>query len=57
LQEIKCRNADFPHTALKALGYSGICHGQGPHHGVAIISRGAELIETRRTLPGASDDT
>ena len=56
LQEIKCRNAEFPHKALEALDYYGICHGQGPHHGVAIVCRGMEPIETRRNLPNDSKD-
>ncbi len=56
LQEIKCRNADFPHRALNAVGYHGICHGQGPHHGVAVLARGVEPLETRRGLPGSSSD-
>ncbi len=56
LQEIKCRNADFPARALSALGYHTLCHGQGPHHGVAILSRGVEPIETRRSLPDSSRD-
>jgi exodeoxyribonuclease-3 len=56
LQEIKCRNADFPHAALKAAGYGAIWRGQGPHHGVAILARGTEPIETRRELPGDPAD-
>ncbi len=56
LQEIKSTDAAFPHAALEAVGYSAICHGQGPHHGVAILTRGGAPIETRRGLPGDSDD-
>jgi exodeoxyribonuclease-3 len=56
LQEIKCRNAEFPHRALQTMGYSAICHGQGPHHGVAVLCRGTEPIETRRCLPNGADD-
>ena len=52
LQEIKCRNAEFPHRALAAVGYQAIVHGQGPHHGVAILARNATPLETRRALPG-----
>ena len=56
LQEIKCRNADFPAGALNAAGYDAVWRGQGPHHGVAILSRGVRPIETRRDLPGDADD-
>ncbi|GAC1417469.1 MAG: exodeoxyribonuclease III [Candidatus Velthaea sp.] len=56
LQEIKCRNSDFPHAALHSAGYGAIWRGQGPHHGVAILSREVQPIETRRDLPGDSND-
>ncbi len=56
LQEIKCRNREFPHHALRDAGYHALAHGQGPHHGVAILTRGIEPIETRRELPGAPND-
>lgn len=56
LQEIKCRNASFPRAALEQAGYGAIWHGQGPHHGVAILVRGADPIETRRELPGDRSD-
>lgn len=57
LQEIKCRDNDFPHRALSAAGYEAIWKGQGPHHGVAILARGSEPIETARELPGDKRDT
>ena len=56
LQEIKSGNADFPQKALRAAGYAAIWRGQGPHHGVAIVSRDADPIETRRELPGNESD-
>lgn len=56
LQEIKCTNAAFPRAALAAAGYGAIWRGQGPHHGVAILARDAEPIETRRELPGDPAD-
>jgi exodeoxyribonuclease-3 len=56
LQEIKCRNAEFPHAALNALNYHAICNGQGPHHGVAIVARGIKPIEIRRSLPNDAQD-
>jgi exodeoxyribonuclease-3 len=57
LQEIKCRNAAFPNAELEAAGYGAIWRGQGPHHGVAILARDAEPIETRRELPGDPSDS
>ena len=56
LQEIKSTNAAFPHAALRSLGYAALWQGQGPHHGVAILSRGRPAIETRRGLPGDPQD-
>ena len=56
LQEIKCTNAAFPRAALEGAGYAAIWRGQGPHHGVAILARNAEPIETRRELPGDPGD-
>lgn len=56
LQEIKCRNADFPRASLNDAGYGAIWQGQGPHHGVALLTRGAEPLETRRGLPRDPSD-
>jgi exodeoxyribonuclease-3 len=56
LQEIKCRNSDFPRRTLRAARYGAIWNGQGPHHGVAILARDAEPLETRRELPGDPTD-
>jgi len=40
LQEIKCRDADFPHDAMKALGFDHVeVHGQAGYHGVATLSK------------------
>lgn len=39
-QEIKCRNGDFPESAIKNLGYDHLAfNGQAGYHGVAIASR------------------
>ena len=38
LQEIKCRNEEFPCDALRELGYEATIHGQKAFHGVAILS-------------------
>lgn len=40
LQEIKCRDAEFPSSAFRALGYEHIAiNGQKGYHGVATLSR------------------
>lgn len=56
LQEIKCTNRAFPRLALEAAGYGAVWSGQGPHHGVAILARDVDPIETRRSLPGNAHD-
>jgi exodeoxyribonuclease III len=56
LQETKCPDRGFPHAAIRKAGYHGIWRGKGAHHGVAILARGAEPVETRRELPGEGDD-
>ena len=40
LQEIKCRNGDFPEKPLRKMGYEHLAiNGQAGYHGVAIASR------------------
>lgn len=40
LQEIKCREEQFPHAEFEALGYTHrAVHGQKGYHGVATVSR------------------
>jgi exodeoxyribonuclease-3 len=40
LQEIKCREEQFPHEPFDALGYTHrVVHGQKGYHGVATVSR------------------
>ena len=56
LQEIKTTDAEFPRAALARAGYGAVWRGQGPHHGVAILNRGRDPIETRRELPGDGGD-
>jgi exodeoxyribonuclease-3 len=56
LQETKTSNRDFPETAIREAGYGAIWHGRGGYNGVAILARGAEPVETRRTLPGDESD-
>jgi exodeoxyribonuclease-3 len=57
LQELKAPDENFPVQAINDAGYSAIWHGQKSWNGVAILSRGAEIKELRRGLPGDPDDT
>src|SRR5438874_3831760 len=57
LQELKAPDDKFPAAALRAAGYGAIWHGQKSWNGVAILARGAELVETRRGLPGDRNDS
>ena len=54
LQELKSET--FPQSAVRAAGYEAIWQGQKSWNGVAILTRGKVLVETRRALPGADDD-
>jgi exodeoxyribonuclease III len=56
LQELKAPQDKFPDTAIRAAGYGVIWHGQKSWNGVAILARGSEPAEIRRTLPGDPDD-
>jgi exodeoxyribonuclease-3 len=55
LQELKAGDEKFPESALKAIGYDAIWHGQKSWNGVAILSRVGAPVETRRGLPGDPD--
>ena len=57
LQELKAPPERFPHAAIREAGYGAVWHGQKSWNGVAILARGSEPVETRRGLPGDSDDT
>ncbi len=57
LQELRIYHEEFPHEALAAAGYQALWQGQKPrYNGVAILSRGSDLVEIRRALPGDADD-
>jgi exodeoxyribonuclease-3 len=56
LQELKAPQERFPIDAIQQAGYSAIWHGQKSWNGVAILSRGARPVETRRFLPGDPED-
>lgn len=57
LQELKAPGERFPEGAVRDLGYDAIWQGQKSWNGVAILSRVGEIHETRRGLPGESEDT
>lgn len=57
LQELKCSDAEFPRAALLAAGYGALWRGQRTWNGVALLARGAEPVEIRRSLPGDDSDT
>jgi exodeoxyribonuclease III len=57
LQELKAPQEKFPEAAIQKAGYGAIWHGQKSWNGVAILARGRAPIESRRGLPGDSDDT
>jgi exodeoxyribonuclease III len=57
LQELKTSDETFPAEAIEAAGYRAIWHGQKGFNGVAVLSRGADVVERRRGLPGDPDDT
>ena len=56
LQELKAPQENFPEQALLDAGYHAIWHGQKSWNGVAILSRSAEIKETRRGLAGDDED-
>ena len=56
LQELKAPQEKFPRKEIESAGYGAIWHGQKSWNGVAILARGTEPIETRRGLPGDTND-
>jgi exodeoxyribonuclease-3 len=57
LQELKATDAQFPKEAIDAAGYGALWVGQTSWNGVAVLTRDAEPVESRRRLPGERDDT
>lgn len=57
LQELKAPEEKFPLNAIRDAGYNAIWHGQKSWNGVAILTRGLEVQEVRRALPGDPEDT
>ena len=56
LQELKAPQEKFPEQAILDTGYHAIWHGEKSWNGVAILSRSADIKETRRGLPGDPED-
>lgn len=56
LQELKAPQERFPLEAIEDAGYKAIWHGQKSWNGVAILSRGHEITEHCRVLPGDDED-
>lgn len=56
LQELKAPGERFPEAPIREAGYEAIWHGQKSWNGVAILARGVKPVETRRGLPGDSED-
>lgn len=57
LQELKAVQENFPIQAINELGYNAMWHGQKSWNGVAILTKGLEIQEVRRALPGDDEDT
>lgn len=56
LQELKAPQDKFPEQAIADAGYNAVWHGQKSWNGVAILSRGYEIDEIGRSLPGDAED-
>lgn len=56
LQELKAPQEKFPEQAIVDAGYNAIWHGQKSWNGVAILTRGHDIQEIRRVLPGDPED-
>jgi exodeoxyribonuclease-3 len=57
LQELRIYQEEFPVDAIRAAGYGALWQGQKPrYNGVAVLARGGEPVEIRRSLPGDTAD-
>jgi len=56
LQELKTLESGFPRAELDRAGYGYLVVGQPSWNGVALLARGAQPIEIRRSLPGDPAD-
>ncbi|PWG78750.1 exodeoxyribonuclease III [Pararcticibacter amylolyticus] len=57
LQELKAPQEKFPEKAIEDAGYHAIWHGQKSWNGVAILSKGLDITEKSRVLPGDPEDS
>ena len=55
LQEIKCKDENFPAEPFEALGYNCAVHGQKSYNGVAILSK-RPIEDVTPRLPGGDGD-
>lgn len=56
LQELKSLDENFPIAEIHAAGYGAIWRGQRSWNGVAILTKGTDPVESRRSLPGNRAD-
>jgi exodeoxyribonuclease III len=56
LQELKTTADLFPAEALREAGYESLVVGQKTWNGVALLSRGHEIVEATKALPGDPKD-
>jgi exodeoxyribonuclease III len=56
LQELKALDGVFPHGPLRESGYHALWKGERSWNGVAILARGTDPVEIRRSLPGDPAD-
>ena len=56
LQELKAPNDKFPEDAIAEVGYKAVWHGQKSWNGVAILTKGFEIADVQRGLPGDPED-
>ena len=56
LQEIKARDSNFPYALFAEMGYQTQIAGQKSYNGVAIVSKGDIVVQSRR-LPGMESDS
>ena len=56
LQEFKSDDHGFPIQAIREAGYGALWVGQKSWNGVAILAKGTDPIEIRRSLPGDAKD-
>jgi bifunctional non-homologous end joining protein LigD len=56
LQELKTTTELFPAEALRQAGYESLVVGQKTWNGVALLSRGHEIVQVTTALPGDAKD-